>query len=114
MRQRTVLVAVCLTFAICAAFAHSIPEGSWQKATLKDIQRDQQTSLYRHFIVETPEMIYEVTPVKTMTIVRIDRGKLNFVVNSTIQYVIEKTNMYLRDSNGQVGEFHIEKKTFKQ
>lgn len=68
----------------------------------------------RHFFIETPMMIYEVTPVKTRTLVRLNKGKLDLLVNSTVQYTIEKTNMYLRDGNGQVGEFQIEKKTLKQ
>jgi hypothetical protein len=131
MRPRTLLLLVYFTFAVYPEFAHSIPESAWQKALLKDIQLEQRSSvtgaLYegngslhggsytvRHFFIETPEMIYEVTPVKTRTLVRLNKGKLDFVVNSSVQYTIEKTNMFLRDGNGQVGEFKIEKKTLKQ
>jgi hypothetical protein len=116
--------------ASCTLHATTPPETPWQKAVLKDIQKEEKSSItgnrygeygtlnggtytVLHFIIDAPDIIYDVVPLKIRTQVKLNKGKLDLPVNSTVLYRIEKMTLYLRDAHGQEGEFHIEKKTLK-
>lgn len=128
MRLKGWLVISYFAFTTIAAFGHSVPESEWKKAVLKDIQKEQQvfipasnqpytsggTYAIPHYIIETPDITYDVSPLNGRTSFNLRKGKLDFAVNATIEYAIEKNTMYLRDANHQVGEFRIEKKTINQ
>src|SRR5579863_5093200 len=128
VNRRSIIVLVCLTIASCAVRAMNLPESAWHKAILIDIQKEEGSSIVGtrygdyatlnggtytilHFIIDTPDATYDVIPLKIKTQVKLNKGKLDLPVNSTVLYAIEKTTMYLRDANGEEGEFHIEKKT---
>jgi len=113
VKPRILLLAAIFGTWSSIANAHKIPDSSWKKGFLKDIQAIQETGIrgtvyqgngslqrgtytVQHFIIESPEMIYEAIPIKTMT-----------------YYAIEKHDIYLRDPNSNVGKFHIIKKTMK-
>ena len=129
MRLRAGLAVCCFACITITAFCHSVPESEWKKAVLKDIQKEQQTFIpasnqpytsggtytILHYIIETPEITYDVVPEPMgRTLHNLRTGKLDLAVNATIEYAIEKSTLYLRDAKHQVGEFRIEKKTINQ
>lgn len=129
MRLRAGLAVCSFACMTIAALGHSVPESDWKKAILKDIQKEQQTFIpasnqpytsggtytILHYIIETPEITYDVVPQPMgRTLNNLRTGKLDLAVNATIEYAIEKNTMYLRDTEHQVGEFRIEKKTINQ
>jgi len=130
MHTRTWLFLTCITLVTCSAFAHKNPNLHWQKATLIDIRDEQQTSVFttgygenqslhggsytvQHFIINTPNMIYDVIPWKMSTLAKLRKGNLSFIVNGQVEFAISKMDMFLKDANGQVGEFRIEKRTLQ-
>ncbi len=131
MRARNWLCLVGIILVACSALAGKNPNLSWQSATLIDIRDEQQTSVFtigsgqnqslhggsytiQHFIIDTPNMTYDVVPWKLKTLAKLRKGDLTLIVNAQIEFAISKMDMYLKGTNGQVGEFHIEKRTLKQ
>ena len=125
------IATILLAFFPCLLFGHKIADSEWQKGTLKDIQFVEEsyehgtlgngngivqggTYTVQHFIVETPEMIYEAVPKNGITGIGLNKGRFDFTVNSMYMFAIEKATLYLRDSNGKQGTFLIVKKTLKQ
>lgn len=131
MQLRTWPLLTVLAFITCTSFAHKISDSAWQKGTLKDIQFIEESavtgSLYegngslsggtyavQHFIIESPQMIYDVVPAYGKTSMAVRKGRFDFTVNLSYSFAIEKSDMYLRDANGKEGKFRIVKKTLKQ
>lgn len=131
MRPLTYTLLLPIVLFTCGAFGYKVPDTAWQEGTLKDIQIEQASSisgnLYQgsgnlrggsytveHFLIETPEMIYEAVPFNATTSIALRKGRLDFTVNTRVKFAVEKSEMYLRDSNGKEGKFRILKKTLKQ
>lgn len=127
--QRRFFVICALAFTVSTALGLKIPDSAWQKGTLADIQNEQRngisgvqygeyaqlhggTYIVRHFIVETPDMRYDFVPVPD-TAIRIGRGKYSYVVNTTVPFAIHKSTVYIKDADGKIGRFRIEKQTLK-
>ena len=130
MQPRAWLFLILFAIATCLAYARKIPDSAWQKGLLKDIQTEQASSysgtLYQgngtlrggtyaiqHLIIETPEMEYEVVPLNGDTRSSLMRGRLDFTVNLTYEFAVQKSEMYIRDAHGKEGKFRIVKKTLK-
>jgi hypothetical protein len=130
MHIKKLLSLACFIVITATLNANDIPDSVWAKAKLIDIQNEQHTRVsstnyggyssveggsynVERLIIETKDMIFEVVPLNGRTTVKLNKGKLDFIVNTPVDYAIEKMKMYLRDSNGQVGEFRIVKKTLK-
>lgn len=130
MNLRTWFAFVCLAFVTCAVYARKVPDSAWQKAIVKDIQLEQRSSVsgikygeysslqggtytVQRITIDTLDMLYEVYPLPGKTAIMLRKGKLDLIVNSSVEYAIDKGRMSLRDSHGNVGEFQIAKKTLK-
>lgn len=131
MRLGKWLLILSFSIPVYAFAGPKLPDSAWKRGTILDIQLVQQ---YRqsgygnegtgfshgrsytvpHLMIETPDMIYEVVPLGGKTAVGMEKGKLDYAVNQTVEYAMDNRDFYFRDANGKEGKFRVVKKTIKK